>query len=68
MNAGACPNAKCKEFIDFESKETFPTNCENCNEQITKEHYQHYKDIMHATRMHLDKMKMSSVACELLNI
>lgn len=64
MNAGACPNAKCAEFIDFESMTTFPTKCKTCDEVITEKHCQHFKDMMYATRMHLDKMKMSSVACK----
>ncbi|XP_055307326.1 histone-lysine N-methyltransferase SMYD3 isoform X2 [Sitodiplosis mosellana] len=62
MNAGACSNAKCNEFIDFESLKKYPTNCKKCDERITAKHYQQFKDVMHATRMHLDSMKMSSVA------
>lgn len=64
MNSGACPNAKCNEFIDFDSIKIFPTKCKKCDEHITEKHNQHYKDIMYATRMHLDTMKMSSVACK----
>lgn len=64
MNAGACPNAKCSEFIDFDTQKSYPTKCKKCDEPITENHYQHYADIMHATKMHLDTMKMSSVACK----
>lgn len=64
MNAGACPNAKCNEFIDFQSTKKYPIKCMRCDEVITEEHHQKYMDIMHASRMHLDSMKMSSFACK----
>lgn len=65
MNAGACPNfVRCNEFIDFESVKKYPTKCQRCDERITNKHYQQYKDIMLQTRMHLDSMKMASVACK----
>lgn len=64
MNAGACPNEKCNEFIDFESIEAYPTNCKRCSERITETHHQHFKEILNMTQMHLDKMKLSSVACK----
>lgn len=66
MDAGACPNTKCHESINFESLKNYPTNCKKCDERITVKHYQNFKDIMHATRMHLDSMKMSSIACKFL--
>lgn len=65
MNAGACPNAKCSEYIDFDSIKTYPAKCRKCDEEITENQYQHFKDIMSATRSHLDGMKMSNVACKL---
>lgn len=65
MNAGACTNPKCNEYIDIESCKRFPIKCEKCDETITEKHYQLYKDIMHATRMHLDTMQTSSTACKL---
>lgn len=65
MNAGACPNEKCNEYIDFELLKKYPANCMKCDESITLSHYQQFKDIMQATRMHLDSMKMSSVACKM---
>lgn len=64
MNAGACPNEKCNEYIDFKSIEAYPTNCKRCSERITKAHHQHFKEILNMTQMHLDKMKLSSVACK----
>lgn len=63
MNAGACPNVKCPEIIDFSQIKTFPIKCNGCNETITEKHSQLYGDIMHATRIHLDKMQNSSVTC-----
>ena len=65
MNAGACPNfVRCNECIDFESLKKYPTKCKRCDERITTKHYQQYKDIMSQTLMHLDSMKMASVACK----
>lgn len=63
MNAGACPNVKCPEIIDYSQIKTFPIKCNGCNETITEKHSQLYGDIMHATRIHLDKMQNSSVTC-----
>lgn len=64
MNAGACPNKKCNEFIDFDSVNTFPLKCKKCNERISEKHYQHFKEIVNASRIHLDSLKMSNVACK----
>lgn len=63
MNTGACPNRKCDEFIDFDAIAQFPTKCIKCSEEITGKHHQQFKDIMQATRSHLDALKMSNVAC-----
>lgn len=65
MNAGACPNGKCNAFINFVSFERFPAKCRNCDEIITDKHHQLYQDLMHTTQMHLDKMKLASVACKI---
>lgn len=65
MNAGACPNPKCSEYIDFDSIKMYPTKCKKCGEEITEKHYQHFKDIMNATRTHLDSLKMSNIACKI---
>ncbi|XP_031626334.1 histone-lysine N-methyltransferase SMYD3 [Contarinia nasturtii] len=62
MNAGACPNAKCQAFISFDTIKSYPTKCAKCNECISEKDAQRFKDIMQTTRMHLDSMKMSSVA------
>lgn len=64
MNAGACSNAKCTEFIDFDSIKTFASKCRTCDEPITRRNYQRYQDVMSATRHHLDSLKMSDVACK----
>lgn len=65
MNAGACANKQCNEYIDFDSIGAYPTSCKKCGERITESHHRQFKEIMSATRMHLDKMKMSSVACKI---
>lgn len=67
MNAGACPNAKCQEFINFDSIKSYPAKCPKCDERITEKDNQCFKDIMQTTRMHLDSMKMSSVACKFVS-
>lgn len=67
MNAGACPNEKCQEIINYSQMKTFPIKCDNCSEIITEKHSQLYGDIMHVTRIQLDKMKSSSVACNYQN-
>lgn len=64
MNTGACPNKKCDEFIEFSAINSFPTKCIRCTEEITEKHYQQFKDIMQATRSHLDSLKMSNIACK----
>lgn len=64
MNTGACPNRRCDEFIDFYSNNAFPTKCIRCREEITEKHHQQFKEIMQATRAHLDSLKMSDVACK----
>lgn len=64
MNAAACPNQKCDEFIEFDSINGLPTKCNRCNEKITEKHYQQFKEITQATRLHLDSLKMSNVACK----
>lgn len=63
MNAAACANKKCTELIDFKTNVKFPLKCKTCDETITEKHYEAYKDMMSVTRTHLDKMKVSSVAC-----
>lgn len=65
MNAGACPNQKCDAFIEYNSINKLPSKCSKCSEQITEKDYQQFKDIMQATRSHLDSLKMSNVACKL---
>lgn len=65
MKAGACPNAKCMEAVNFESIKAFPTKCNQCGERILEHHNQQFKDVMDATRMHLDNMKTSSIACKI---
>lgn len=65
MNAAACSNSKCNEMIHFKENSKLPFNCNKCDHQITEKHYQMYRDVLHATRLHLDKMKMSNIACKL---
>lgn len=64
MNTGACPNKKCDDFIVYDSINGFPIKCSRCSEEITEKHYQQFKEIMQATRAHLDSLKMSNVACK----
>lgn len=64
MNAAACPNKKCNAIINLEEKNVkLPFNCSKCVEIISEKQRQVYKDVMSMTRMHLDKMKSSSIAC-----
>lgn len=64
MNAAACPNSKCIQMIQFdENGAKLPFNCSKCDQPITEKHLQTFRDVSIATRMHLDKMKMSNVAC-----
>lgn len=65
MNAGACLNAKCTEYIDYDSIKIYPTKCQKCNELITKKNYQQFKEILNTTKTHLDSLKSSSVACKI---
>lgn len=41
--------------------------CPKCSVTIPRNHIETFKDVMAATRMHLDKMKYSSMACEFKN-
>lgn len=67
MSAAACPNTKCNQMIYFEENIKLPMNCSKCEQLITEKHHQMYRDVTHATRMHLDKMKMSNIACKFIN-
>lgn len=62
MNAAACPNPNCTEPLDMQTDDEV-TKCQRCDEAVTDKHRQTYRDMMLVTRMHLDKMKQSSVAC-----
>lgn len=64
MNAAACLNKKCDAFIDFNTKPEFPMKCNKCDQSITAKHYEAFKDMVSVTREHLDKMKVSSMACK----
>lgn len=64
MNAAACPNTKCSQIIHFDANTKLPFTCSNCDHFITEKHYQLYRDVDNATRMHLDNMKLSNIACE----
>lgn len=62
MNAAACPNPKCSESLNLQTDET--TKCPKCDEAISEKYRQMFRDVMSVSRMHLDKMKMSNVACK----
>lgn len=68
MNAGACPNQKCDAFIEFNSINKFPVKCSKCSEEVSENDHQQFKEIMHATRVHLDSLKSSKVACKHENL
>lgn len=62
MNAAACPNPKCNEVLNLQNDETI--KCPRCEEAVSEKCRQTFRDVMSATRMHLDKMKMCNVACK----
>lgn len=51
-------------MIHFDENTELPFNCSKCDHLITVKHHQMYRDVVNATRMHLDKMKMSNIACK----
>lgn len=67
MSAAACLNTNCDQMIHFEENIKLPMNCSKCDQLITEKHHQMYRDVTHATRMHLDKMKMSNIACKFID-
>lgn len=67
MCAAACPNSGCIEMIHFKENTKLPFNCSKCDHLITEKHYQMFRDVTNATGMHLDKMKMSNIACNWIN-
>lgn len=68
MSAAACPNSKCTEMIHFKENTKLPFNCSKCDHLITEKHYQMFRDVTNATGMHLDKMKMSNIACNQIQL
>lgn len=64
MSSASCPNQHCDEMIFFIQNIKLPFECKKCKQMITSKHQQTYNEIMDLTRMHLDQMKMSNVACK----
>ena len=61
MNAAACPNAKCNEYINVQNN-TKEDECGSCGATITTEHISKYYEIMELTKLHIENMK--DVACK----
>lgn len=65
MNAAACSNAKCSGLVNLmDCSPSANVQCAKCLVTIPRSHIESFKDVMAATRMHLDKMKFSSMVCE----
>lgn len=61
MNAAACPNEKCNEFLNLYA-EPLPTECTKCKAEIGTEHVETFMEIMELTKIHVENMK--DIACE----
>lgn len=65
MNAAACSNAKCSGLVNLlNCSPSANVQCAKCSVTIPRSHIESFKEVMAATRMHLDKMKLSSMVCE----
>lgn len=63
MSSASCPNKNCAEMIFFAENTKLPSECEKCKQTITAKHRDTYTEVMDLTKLHLDQMKMSRVAC-----
>lgn len=65
MNAAACPNEKCSEFLNLYA-EPIPSECTKCKAKISPEHVETFNEIMELTKIHVENMK--DIACEYLGV
>lgn len=63
MDSAACPNPKCSEQINI-GKDSRIVQCRKCQVTIPNSHIETFKDVMTTTRMHVDRMKQSSMTCK----
>lgn len=71
MNSAACSDPKCNGMVNLtDCKLSSAIQCPKCSVKIPRSHIETFKDVMTASRMHLDKMKYSSMAyqdvCQIL--
>lgn len=65
MNAAACSNTKCNGLVNLLNQSpNSNVQCAKCTVTIPRGHIESFKEVMTTTRMHLDKMKHSSLVCE----
>lgn len=64
MSSASCPNKNCTEMIFLAENTKLPFECEKCKQTITAKHRETYSEVMNLTKLHLDQMKMSRVACK----
>ncbi|CAH1154974.1 unnamed protein product [Phaedon cochleariae] len=67
MTGAACPNLKCDNCIDSMNMAPGQT-CQKCNEVITKEFIENFKEVIDITNMHLDNMKEKTLDLDVCNV
>lgn len=61
MNSAACPNRTCSGPIDPAGDSDTDSQCSQCDTEIPASFLRKYKNVIEATKLHLQEMKLACI-------